>query len=209
MHFKYNRLNQIHQATRSGGFLLLLFFSITGTVVAQGKKDTVDMARDERGKYIHYEVVEQKNVGVDLLKERALSFLALKKFKAVKAADTQVNAAGKFIINKTALMLSHPSGELSYNLTFEAKAGRYRFWLADFLFIPYKRDRYGNFVAATSKGRPLENSPGKLNAGEWTSYIDAAEKQSAALAAEFKNHLAVVQKVKAPTAKKKVISKSW
>ncbi|RZK84776.1 MAG: hypothetical protein EOO98_16520, partial [Pedobacter sp.] len=37
-------------------------------------------------------------------------------------------------------------------------------------FIPYQRDRYGNFVASTTVGIPLESNPGKLNAGEWAAY---------------------------------------
>lgn len=206
---KFNRSNQIHQTAKSGGFLFLLFFTISSAAFAQAAKSNEEMPRDERGKYIHYEVIE-KNLAADSLKERALGFLALKKLKLTEANNEEIHAAGKFIVSKTALMLGHPSGELLYSFTFEVKAGKYRFWLTDFLFIPYKRDRYGNFVASTPKGTPLENSPGKLNAGEWASYIDAADKQSTALAAEFKDYLAAVQKIKTPGTKKKVIStKSW
>lgn len=207
---KSNRYNQIHQTVRAGGFLFLFFITISTAAVAQAAKSDEDMARDERGKYIHYEVVEKATVVADSLKARALGFFKLKKLKGVQGNPDQLNATGKFIVNKTALMLTHPSGELLYNFTFEVKEGKYRFWLTDFLFVPYKRDRYGNFVPSTPKGTPLENSPGKLNAGEWSSYIEAADKQSNALAAEFKDYLAAVQKIKTPVAKKKAIStKSW
>ena len=194
---------------KSGGFLFLLFFLSSVSAFAQSSKVTEEMPRDERGKYIHYEIVE-KNIPADSLKERALGFLTLKKLKSIQPAKEEIRATGKFIVTKTALMLGHPSGELLYNFTFEVKEGKYRFWLTDFLFIPYKRDRYGNFVASTPKGTPLENNPGKLNAGEWASYIDAADKQSNVLAAEFKDYLAAVQKIKTSNPKKKVIStKSW
>ena len=167
------------------------------------------MARDERGKYIHYEIVE-KNIPADSLKERALGFLTLKKLQAVQSSKEEIRAKGKFIVTKTALMLGHPSGELLYNFLFEAKEGKYRFWLTDFIFIPYKRDRYGIFVPSTPKGTPLEKSPGKLNAGEWASYIDAADKQATVFAAEFKDYLAAVQKIKKTNSTKSVIStKSW
>jgi hypothetical protein len=123
---------------------------------------------------------------------------------------TGIVAAGQFIIIKTALMLAHPSGELQYNFTFEMKEQKYRFWLSDFLFIPYKRDRYGNFVPSTPIGKALEDNPGKLNAGEWASYVDAARKQSAVFASQFKASLNTLRKGKTPAIKKKVIStKSW
>ena len=209
MHFKFNRSKQIHQSLRSGGFLFLLFLSISATTVAQATKHADEMPRDERGKYIQYEMVEKSALPADSLKERAAAFLLLKKMKKVQN-DSSITANGKFIINKTALMLAHPSGELRYNFTFEVKDQKYRFWLTDFLFIPYKRDRYGNFVPSTPIGTALEDSPGKLNTAEWASYVEAARKLSATFAAQFKDYLAAVLKVKTPAAKKKVIStKSW
>jgi len=207
---KFNRSNQIHQALQSGGFLFLLFFMTSASAVAQAPKGNDEMSRDERGKYIHYEVVEKKALAADSLKQRALGFLALKKLKAIQQDNDEIRATGKFIVNKTALMLAHPSGELLYNFTFEVKEGKYRFWLTDFLFVPYKRDRYGNFVPSTPKGTPLEDSPGKLNAGEWGSYVETADKQSTTFAVEFKDYLSAIQKIKTPGTKKKVIStKSW
>ncbi|MGY0040530.1 hypothetical protein [Pedobacter sp. NJ-S-72] len=78
------------------------------------------------------------------------------------------------------------------------------------MFIPYQRDRYGNFVPSTVKGIPLEKSPGKLNAGEWSSYVSDAGRQSAALAAEFKEYLSASQQAKPLNKTQFTIStKSW
>lgn len=204
-------LNQtIHQTLRSGGFLLLLVIFVPLSSLAQKDKTEDEMTRDENGKYIYYEIVEKGITSTDSLNERAKVFLKAKKLKAISTESSQLSANGKLVINKTAFMLAHPSGEVLYNFVFEAKEGKYRFWLTDFVFVPYARDRYGNFVPAGVKGTALESNPGKLNAGEWASYISAANKQSAAFATEFKAYLAANPKVKTVVKPKNAVStKSW
>jgi hypothetical protein len=203
MLFKFNYSNKIHQAFRSGGFLLFLFLLPQALAAQTG---TNEMSKDENGKYIYYQIADKIIVPADSLHQRCLSFFKMRKFKNLAQKDDQLVAEGKMIINKTAFVLTHPSGEILFNFTFETKPGKYRFWLTDFLFIPYSRDRYGNFVATTAKGRPLENLPGKLNAAEWKSYIDAAYKQSDALGAEFKQFLSRNPSASPVTAKPKTIS---
>lgn len=204
-------LNQtIHQTFRSGGFLVLLVLFMPLFSLAQKDKTEDEMAKDERGKYIYYEVVDKGITAVDSLNERAKSFLKVKKLKGINQEQEQLNAQGKFIISKTAFVLAHPSGEVLYHFVFEVKEGKYRFWLTDFVFIPYSRDRYGNFVPSTVKGTALESDPGKLNAGEWASYVSSANKQAAVFAAEFKLYLAANPKAKAAVKPKKAVStKSW
>lgn len=164
--------------------VLLLFFTTAG--FAQEKP----LSTDDRGKLIYYEVVDLKDISRDSLNVRAIKFFE-KSTKSLKlkstATDSVMYAAGKLIINKTALVLSRPSGEVLYNFYVETKDGKYRFWLTDFNFIPYQRDRYGNFVPSTTVSTPLENKPGKLNAAEWTGYIKAATKEVNVLAERFKD----------------------
>ncbi|KIO75734.1 hypothetical protein TH53_19015 [Pedobacter lusitanus] len=186
----------------------MLTVSLAST--AQIKKTGEVLEKDERGKYIHYEVITGNSVPVDSLIYRAKLFFKQKKLTGIKSDSTFFERSGRFIINKTAFVLSHPSGELWYNLTFEIKGEKYRFWLTDFVFIPYHRDRYGNFVPSTVKGSPLEKSPGKLNAGEWSFYVSDAGRQSAAFAAEFKEYLSAVQQAKPLNKPAGTVStKSW
>ena len=171
------------------------------------------LAYDERGNLIFYEVVEMKGVSKDQLEARAKSFFKksakLMKFKNT-IGDTLMQASGKIVITKTALVLSHPSGEVQYNFYAESKADRYRFWLTDYEFIPYQRDRYGNFVPSTVVGTPLERKPGKLNAGEWENYLKYATSQSNVIAAQFKDAMSAKQ-VLAPKAKtaESISTKQW
>jgi hypothetical protein len=199
----------MHQARKPGVFLFLCLFMVSGAI-AQHKQTAEELDQDERGKYIHYEVVTGSTVSVDSLISRAKSFFKLKKMNLVKSDSTLFEQSGKFVISKTAFVLSHPSGEVLYNFAFEIRGSKYRFWLTDFMFIPYQRDRYGNFVPSAAKGIPLEKSPGKLNAGEWASYVSDAGKQSAVLAAGFKEYLSVSQQARPVHKPNSTIStKSW
>lgn len=168
-------------------FFLTALLLTTISAFAQDKP----MSLDENGKLIYYEVVEVKAVPLDSLKQRLDAFLkAQAKAKNLKikskAADSIQQAAGKVVIRKTALVLSRPSGEVLYDFYAEVREGKYRFWLTDFSFIPYERDRYGNFVPSTTIGVPLERKPGKLNAGEWDAYLKTTTKDVNAFAVVFK-----------------------
>lgn len=186
-------------------FLLFLY-----SFIASAQTDNA-LPIDERGKFIYYEVVSAKAPS-DSLKGRAIDFIKKQK-KELKykntQGDTAITATGKLIINKTLLVMSHPSGEVLYNFQVEVKSGKYRFWLTDFEFIPYQRDRYGNFVASTTVGVPLENNPGKLNAGEWKEYKSQTTKYAKDLAVRFKNYMASKAPVAVQPAEKKVVKKEW
>ena len=168
------------------------------------------LSYDERGKLIYYEVVSDKPFNADTLYANAAAFLRRKKLSSIKLDQGQSTAQGKMIISKTAFKVGHPSGEVSYNFVFEVKGEKYRFWLTDFLFFPYERDRYANFVRSTSVGTPLEKDPGKLNAAEWASYQSATANQALAFATEFKAFLFAPVKGKVKPKEKTTIStKSW
>ncbi|MFA4866583.1 MAG: DUF4468 domain-containing protein [Pedobacter sp.] len=173
--------------------IILLFFTATG--FAQEKA----LSTDDRGKLIYYEVVNLKEVSADSLKSRVKAFLKkTPKTLKLKSADTDslMYITGKLIINKTALVLSRPSGEVLYNFYVESKDGKYRFWMTDFNFISYQRDRYGNFVPSTAVGIPLETKPGKLNSAEWNGYVKATAKELNVFAERFKE--AMMKKVITP-----------
>jgi hypothetical protein len=170
--------------------LLLLFVQLT--CMAQEKP----LVLDERGKLLYYEVLKGQDSSADVLRQRASDFLKShsKTFKLnAKSTDSLLQASGKFILQKTALVLSRPSGEVSYLFNVETRAGKYRFWLSDFSFIPYQRDRYGNFVPETAIGIPMERKPGKLNAAEWDSYLKALTKETNAFAIAFKDAMKQVE----------------
>ena len=189
-------------------FICLL--CLVGLAKAQKPAENV-LPVDERGKFIYYEVVNTKTPK-DSLKIRTINYLKKQnkdlKYK-ITQGDTAFIASGKLIINKTLLVMSHPSGEILYNFQVEVRDGKYRFWLTDFNFIPYQRDRYGNFVASTTIGTPLENDPGKLNAAQWKEYQVQTTKYAKELAGKFKVYMASKAPIVTPPAEKTVVKKEW
>ena len=177
--------------------------------VAQDKP----LAVDERGKLIYYEVVEVKGTPKDSLYSRAEAFLKResKKLKIKSpAVDTVLEATGKMMISKNALGMSRPTGEVSYNFYAQLKDGKYRFWLTDFVFVPYTRDRYGNFVPSTPIGTPLDRDPGKLSAADWAGYKKMTARESRLLGDHFKEALATAIASQNPAkAKTTVSTKEW
>jgi len=175
-------------------FLGLFCLLVSGFATAQ----EVSLAHDERGKLLHYEIVEVSETSKDKLQDRALAFFKNSPHVKLKSkpSDTLMRAEGKMVINKTALVLNRPSGEIKYNFYVECRENKYRFWLTDFTFIPYQRDRYGNFVAATTVGTPLETEPGKLNAAEWKGYVNSTAKESAAFSIRFKDYMLNKEEIK-------------
>lgn len=192
-------------------FFLSLLFAFTIIISANAQTENT-FPIDESGKFIQYEIVNSTSK-IDLLQARANEFIK-KKSKMLKLkksqSDTVIMATGKFVINKTLLVMSRPSGEVIYHFQVEIKEGKYRFWLTDFKFIPYMRDRYGNFVPSTTVGVPLENNPGKLNAGEWAAYKTQTFKFAKEFAVEFKNEMAnATPPITVKPVEKKVVKKEW
>ncbi|MEO8795959.1 MAG: DUF4468 domain-containing protein [Daejeonella sp.] len=173
--------------------LLVLIF--LGFIIHAGFSQSIEhsLSLDERGKYIYYEVVDSIQVPGDTLIKRAKAFFN-SNFSAhvsqeKSAGEVSFQTQGKFQIKKGILVLSHPQGEINYQFISEFKDSKYRFWLTDFIFRPYKRDRYGNFVPDGSLYIQLETYPGKLNEEAWKNNITAAGQQAYLLAENFKKFL--------------------
>ncbi|RBQ02206.1 DUF4468 domain-containing protein [Pedobacter miscanthi] len=188
--------------------ILILLVACSIHLSAQQKQ----FSKDDDGKFIYYKVVDSQSLSKDTLLQRAKSFVNVaykKSMKQESATDSSVLAKGTMLIDKTVLVVGHPSGELSYNFVFEARNGKYRFWLTDLLFIPYQRDRYGNFVATTKVGVPLERTPGKLSAGAWKDIVNSAYNKMEKFEEDFKKYLVTnrVEKVKKKT--ETISTKKW
>jgi len=188
-------------------FIVLATFSIR--LAAQQKQ----FSKDDFGKFIYYQVVDSQAVVKDTLLQRAKTFvntLYKKTMKQESVSDSSISAKGTMVIDKTILVAGHPSGEVSYQFVCEVRNGKYRFWLTDMQFIPYQRDRFGNFVATTQIGTPLERTPGKLSAGAWKDILNSTYAKVEKFGAEFKKFMAT-SRVAAPAKKKTetISTKKW
>ncbi|AZI23837.1 DUF4468 domain-containing protein [Pedobacter sp. G11] len=190
-------------------YILAIALSVFVTSLSAQEKQ---FPKDETGKFIYYKVVDSLVLSKTILLERAKNFVVSTNKKTMKlesSTDTSILAKGKMIIDKTILVAGHPSGEVSYDFVFEARAGKYRYWLTNFIFIPYQRDRYGNFVPKTTIGSPLEKSADKLNAGSWKDIQTSTYAEVAKFGDSFKKFLATDKKNSEPVKKETVSTKKW
>lgn len=186
---------------------LILFFSFLSLCgFAQQKQFTLD----ERGKYVYYEVVDVK-INKDSLVQRAEHFVKNNKKLFLKSilTDSSITSEGKMIVDKTILVASHPSGEVNYSFNFEARDGKYRYWITDLAYIPYNRDRYGNYVPTTNIGTPLEKTPGKLSAGAWKDIVESVYAKAVKLGDNFKKALATAQQEVQPKKAESISTRKW
>lgn len=188
--------------------VLIILLTTFAKLSAQQKQ----LPLDDRGKYIYYEVVDVKTVNKDSLLQRASYFVNQvykKSMKQESTTDSSILANGTLVIDKTLLVAGHPSGEVKYNFSVEIRSGKYRFWLTDFEYIPYQRDRYGNFVAATNIGTPLEKAPSKLNSGQWKDVLGGVSVKATKFGEDFKKFLATSRLEKAKKKEETISTKKW
>ncbi len=130
---------------------------------------------DEHNKYIYYQVADAPGLLQDTLHARGLSFLKAyypkSKLKS-PAEGKMISGANKFLVYGGISVLKHEKGEIAYEFNIEFKDQKYRFWLTGFVFTPYQRDRYGNFVPQQGIDIPLETASTKLDKKDVDGYLD-------------------------------------
>lgn len=178
--------------------------------VALAQKDS--LAIDEHNKYIYYKIVEQPGLVADTLQTRALYFLktTYPKIKIDKRSTAaKISGKGMFLVYSGAAIVKTQDGEISYSCTIECKDQRYRYWVTDFEYTPYKTDRYGNSVPVPGAGVALENGA-KFDKKQLDGYLNQAGSFSNKFGDELKRYMAKVSVAPAKETKKKVINtKDW
>ena len=130
---------------------------------------------DEHNKYIYYQVVDMPGLTADTLHGRGLNFLKAFypkiKLKTIPG-ENNISGQGKFLSYSGVSVLKHEKGEIAFQLSIEFKDQKYRYWLTGFIFTPYQRDRYGNFVPQQGIDIPLENILSKFDKKEADDYLN-------------------------------------
>ncbi|HEY4327843.1 MAG TPA: DUF4468 domain-containing protein [Mucilaginibacter sp.] len=129
---------------------------------------------DEHNKYIYYQVIETPGLPADTLQKRGLCFLktAYPKFKLKSGNEKNINGEGEFATYSGASILKKESGEIIYELNVEVEDQKYRYWLTNFTFTPYVKDRYGNFVPQMGVNIPLEKAQAKFDKKDVDNYLN-------------------------------------
>lgn len=165
---------------------------------------------NEHNVYIYYEVVNTPGITVDSLKKNAAGFMnaAYGKNGSKKITDTAASVKDKFLTYTA--FIKHESGEMDFVLNIECKDGRYRYWITDFIFTPYARNRYGVYVAEDGVYIPLETAKSKLDKKDVDGYIDQTNAYCTQLSNKLKQFMATghVPKKAAPMPGK-VVTDKW
>jgi hypothetical protein len=189
-------------------FIVLICIMIARTASAQ--KDL--LAFNEQNKYMYYQVVEQSGTTVDTLKDRALYFLKTAYPKnTISKGETSGNytGTGKFLIVSGLAVAKHIDGEINYTYYIECKDQKYRYWLTDFVFTPYKVDRYGNSVPQVGIDIPLESGAAKLDKKLFESYLDQVGTYGKQFGASLKQYMLKPAALPKEEKKKVISTKDW
>jgi hypothetical protein len=185
------------------GLTFILFAKMT---IAQKELLSID----EHNKYIYYQVVDMPGTTADTLNRRGVYFLekVVPKIK-LKETERTLSGAGKFITFSGVSILKHEDGEITYLTKVEFRDNKYRYWLTDFTFTPYQRDRYGNFVPRQGIAISLETALTKLSKKEVDSYLDQTGVFCKQLGDSLKQALIAQTAQKKVEIIKKVVTDKW
>jgi Domain of unknown function (DUF4468) with TBP-like fold len=150
------------------------------------------LSLDEHNKYIYYQVVDIPGVSTDSLLKNGAYFVegAYPKIKLKELNVKNITVKDKFSTYSTTAFVKHDNGQINYTLTIECKDSKYRYWLTDFTFTPFERDRYGDFVAKASINIPLETATNKIDKKELDGYLDQTGTFCKDIAVKLKQYMA-------------------
>jgi hypothetical protein len=188
--------------------ILIALISILFAKITIAQKELLSF--DEHDKYIYYQVVDIPGMPADTLNSRGFYFLktAYPKIKIKKTLNT-LNAEGKFVTFNGSSVLKHENGEIAYQVNIECKDHKYRYWITGFIFTPYQRDRYGNFVPEPGINIPLETALSKFDKKEVDNYLNDAGAFCKQFGDRLKLSMLNANTPKKEETVKKVVTDKW
>jgi hypothetical protein len=169
------------------------------------------LSLDEHNKYIYYQVVDRPGVSADSLQKSVVYFVKDMYPKNKSAQMTQNGASIKDKFLTYTSLVKHENGEMAYSFTIECKEGKYRYWLTDFVFTPYEKNRYGVFAPVSGIEIPIENASAKLTQKDVDGYFDQTGAFCKQLGEKLKKYMAEDHLVKKPDQQpvKKIVTDKW
>ncbi|HVS91030.1 MAG TPA: DUF4468 domain-containing protein [Mucilaginibacter sp.] len=169
--------------------IILFIAGILLMHAAHAQSDQLQL--DEHNKYIYYRVVDLRGVSLDSLHKNSLLFVNTyyPKNKSVQISDTSVVLKDKFILYSSISFARHESGEMAFTLHIECRDSKYRFWVTDFVFTPYERNRYAVFVPVPGREIRLERASVKIDKTELDGYMSQAAIFCRQLADQLKQYM--------------------
>jgi hypothetical protein len=188
--------------------VVLLFLGLFLSHFANAQKSLLSV--DENNKYIYYQVVDMPGFKADSLQRNMVLFM--KEFYP-KERSLQITNAGASVKDKFLTytsLVKHENGEMAYTLNIECKDGKYRYWVTDFVFTPYEKNRYGMFTPVSGKDLALEKVSDKLAKKDVEGYFEQTGAFCKQLADKLKKYMTAGKpqpKVEKPV--KKIVTEKW
>ena len=158
---------------------------------------------DASGKYTFAGIVEVPGISKKELYEAGKEFMkkvkVLHKRKSYLTEDNQQSALtgkGSFIVHKPGSLKKHPDGAVIYDLKLEFKDGKYRYLITNYLFIEYRKGRYGKYGPVKGKLTPLESAPSGLNSNTWAAYRKTVYEKSVSLTGNIEQEIKGIKNLK-------------
>lgn len=188
--------------------LFLCIACILAINTARAQKDLLQS--DENNKYVYYQVVDKKDFTADTLFNRALAFMKSQEIKASgKASAGSITAKDKTVLYTNSLVSKKEGGEVTYTFTIDVKDQKYRFKLSDFVFKPYKINRYGNMATQSGIEFPLEKIWTKYSEKDTDLYLDQVGAFCKATATKLIKYMDRVPVLRTEEPLKKVVTDKW
>lgn len=148
--------------------MLIGCLMISGIVNAQKSL----LSLDENNKYIYYQVMDMPGFKADSLQKNMALFMKefYPKEKSLQVTNSGASVKDRFLTYTS--LVKHENGEMAYTLSIECKDGKYRYWVTDFVFTPYEKNRYGMFVPVNGVTIPLEKASDKLSKKDVEGYFE-------------------------------------
>ena len=94
---------------------------------------------------------------------------------------------GSFFVYNLGSVKKSIAGAVEYDITLEFKDEKCRYTITNYLFNPYKRNRYGKFEPINGKYKALEKEVSKSNMKEWKMHRKEVCEKSQALIINLNN----------------------
>jgi len=106
-------------------------------------------------------------------------------------------------------LTSHEDGSVTFTIRVDVKDGKYRYWLSDFVFNPYQRNRYNGYESIPGIYIPLEKPDGKIEQKDLTAYLDGVLLNSRKIGVRLKEYMLKTSSLKLQVPVKRISTKDW
>ncbi|MDO3628784.1 DUF4468 domain-containing protein [Mucilaginibacter sp. BT774] len=189
--------------------ILLLIASLAISAAVNAQKSLLSI--DENNKYIYYQVVDMPGIKADSLQKNMVLFIKefYPKEKSLQVTNPGASVKDKFLTYTS--LVKHENGEMTYALNVECKDGKYRYWVTDFVFTPYEKNRYGMFTPVSGMYITLEKVSDKLPKKDVEGYFEQTGAFCKQLGDKLKKYMAEgkPQQPKENKPVKKIVTDKW